>query len=155
MSITARTILVICTAGVFVAASAMDSHSITRDGIGLRAGVSLGPDQVLIGAQGEFGPAVGPAYLVPSLDLGIDDDLVAAANVDLRWYLLPLPDTGIYIYGSVGPTIVLAPDTEVGLSLTAGLHVPMKSYRRYNVELRFGLGDIPDLKIVGVYMWGL
>ena len=115
----------------------------------------MGPDQFFVGAQAELGPVVGAAFLVPSLDFELDDNTSVAANIDLRWYLLPLPETGIHIYGSAGPTIVVSPDTEVGLSLTAGVDIPMKSHRRYNVEFRFGFGNIPDFKIAAALMFGM
>jgi len=41
------------------------------------------------------------------------------------------------------------------LSLILGLHIPMKSTRRYNVEYRWGIGDIPDHKIGVTVMFGL
>ena len=76
-------------------------------------------------------------------------------NADLRFYLIPLPETGIRFYGAAGPTLMLSPDTELGLSLILGLHIPMKSTRRYNVEYRWGIGDIPDHKIAVTVMFGL
>ena len=156
MSVSTRFFLVICVAGAVLIASTIDARARgSRDGLGMRAGMSVGPDQFLIGAQGEFGPIVASSFLVPSLDFGLDDQTTFTANIDLRWYLLPLPETGIYFYGSAGPTVVLSPNTDIGLSLTAGVHIPMKNQRRYNMELRFGFGDIPDVKIVAALMFGL
>lgn len=156
MSTSTRIIFVFSAALIVLGAVALDSHAQgVRDGLGLRAGFSLGPDQFVIGGQGEFGPAIGMAYVVPSFDLGLNGRTTTAANFDLRWYLLPVPETGLYIYGAAGPTVMLSPGTEVGLSLTAGLHIPMKNQGRYNMEIRFGLGDIPDLKIMGALMFGL
>jgi hypothetical protein len=144
-----------CAVAAMLAALTMDAHARGRDGLGIRAGMSVGPDQFLLGGQAELGPVLDASYLVPSLDLGFDDQTTVIANVDLRWYLLRLPETAIHFYGSVGPTLVLSPGTEVGLSLTAGVHIPMKHQRRYNMELRFGFGDIPDVKIVAALMFGL
>ena len=155
MTVSKRLLFTLCAAAAVLIASTTDSLAGGRDGLGFRAGMSAGPDQFLIGGQAELGPVLSSAYLVPSLDLGFDDTNLLAANVDLRWYLLKLPETGIHIYGAAGPTVVLSPDTEIGLSLTAGLHIPMKSQRRYNVEFRFGFGDVPDFKIVGALMFGL
>lgn len=155
MSIPTRIFSIICVVTAVLAFSVTDSQSVTRDGLGLRLGMNMEPDQFLIGGQGEFGPVIGPSFLVPSLDFGIADATTVTANLDLRWYLLPLPETGLYFYGSAGPTVVLSPDTEVGLSLTAGVHIPMRNYRRYNLEVRFGFGDIPDFTIVGALVFGL
>ena len=130
-------------------------HAVGVPGLGVVAGAETSADNLFLGAQGEFGPIVGPSYLVPSMYVEFGDASVTTANLDLRWYLLRLPETGIGIYGAAGPTVVFASDTEIGLSLTAGFNIPMKSQRRYNVEFRFGLGDIPDLKIAAAVMFAL
>jgi hypothetical protein len=115
---------------------------------GLRVGASRGPDEPYLGLQTELGTILGSARFAPSLDVGFGDGSnTTVLNGDLRWYLLPLPETGLRIYGAAGPTLSFSPDTEVGLTLTAGLHIPMKNGRRYNVEVRFGFGDTPDLKL--------
>lgn len=115
--------------------------------LGLRAGASRGPDHAYFGLQTELGTVLGSPRFAPSLDVGLGDTSVTILNADLRWYLLPLPETGLRVYGAAGPGLVLSPDTDLGLNLTAGMHIPMKGGRRYNVEFRFGFGDVPDLKI--------
>lgn len=126
------------------------------------AGSALGPriglndgDDFFLGVQGEFGRVLGTATLAPSLDLKIGDSGATTANIDLRWYLLPLPETGLKIYAAAGPTFLLSPASELGLSLTIGVHIPMKQGRRYNLEYRFGLGDIPEHKVALAVMFGL
>jgi hypothetical protein len=44
--------------------------------------------------------------------------------------------------------------TEVGLNLVAGFNVPAGSGDHWFTELRFGVGDIPTLKIMGGYNFG-
>ena len=123
--------------------------------LGPRFGVTGGNDDFFLGVQGEFGPILGSATLVPSLDFTLGDHSSTALNADLRFYLIPLPETGLRFYGGAGPTLMLSPDTELGLSLILGLHIPMKSTRRYNIEYRWGIGDIPDHKIGVTIMFGL
>lgn len=125
--------------------------------LGIRAGLSQNPDQFVIGAQAELG-SLGQATIAPSLDLGLGDPGdVIAANLDLRFYLFPLPQTGIHFYAAAGPTVAFfeGGSEEVGLSLTAGAKIPMKGTGRYNVEARFGIGDIPDLKVMLGILFGL
>jgi hypothetical protein len=124
--------------------------------LGLRAGLSQNPDQFVVGAQAEIG-SLGLATVAPSVDLGFGDNSdLTAANVDLRWYLFPLPQTGIQFYAAAGPTAVFVnSNSEIGLSLTAGAKIPMKGTGRYNVEARFGIGDIPDLKVMLGILFGL
>ena len=123
--------------------------------LGPRFGVTGGNDDFFLGVQGEFGPILGSATLVPSLDFTLGGHSSTALNADLRFYLIPLPETGLRFYGGAGPTLMLSPGTELGLSLILGLHIPMKSTRRYNIEYRWGIGDIPDHKIGVTIMFGL
>ena len=127
-----------------------------RAALGVRAGASQNPDQFVIGAQAEVG-SLGLATIAPSIDLGFGDGSdLTAANLDLRWYLFPLPETGIQFYAAAGPTAVFAnSQIDVGLSLTAGAKIPMKGKGRYNLEARFGIGDIPDLKVMLGILFGL
>ncbi len=126
--------------------------------LGARAGLSSSPDQFVLGLQGVFGNvggAAGTAVFVPSVDVGVGDNFTSLLiNGDLRWYLARMPETGIKFYGAAGPTVGYysvnngGSSTELGLSLTAGARIPMKGKRSYNLEMRFGFGDIPDLKIM-------
>ena len=135
-----------------VAASATAGHAASA--LGPRIGI-VDNDEVFLGVQGEFGPAIGPATIVPSVDFGIGDGPPTVANCDLRFYLIPLPETGIRFYGAAGPSIVFRDGSDLGLSLTLGLHIPMKKQRRYNLEDRWGIGDVPDHKIGFAVMFGL
>jgi len=138
-----------------ICAGAIDANAGRGDGLGILFGQDTHPDDFFVGGQAEFGPVTSAAFLVPSFHIAFDDGAASAANLDLRWYLLPLPETGIRIYGAAGPTILFASDTQIGLSLTAGFNIPMRNRRRYNVELRFGFGDIPDLKFDAAVMFGI
>jgi hypothetical protein len=126
------------------------------DGLGLRGGFAREPGQIVLGGHLELGPALGPAYVVPGLDLHVaNGPTFVNVNTDLRWYLLPLPDTGLYLYGAAGPGLVLADDVGTGGSLVVGAHIPMRSGRRYNLEARFGFADLPGLKVSMAYVWDL
>lgn len=126
-----------------------------KNSFGVRGGFASTPDQFVIGGQAELGRALQTARFAPSVDVGLGSDLTAwTLNADFRWYLFNLPESGIKFYGSAGPTLVLASagkggsNSSLGLSLVAGMRIPMKSGRRYNLEARFGIGDIPDFKLM-------
>lgn len=126
--------------------------------LGARIGIDNSASQFLIGGQGEFGRIAGSAVLAPSLDFSLGGD-GTAANLDLRWYLLPLPESGLTFYGAAGPTLFFASgkgaSTEVGLSLTAGMKIPMRGGNKYNFEARFGIGDIPDMRFMFGILFGV
>lgn len=115
--------------------------------LGPRAGVLDGPDTVFLGLQTELSHVLDGGVFAPSVDFGLDDGAPVSAQFDFRWYLFRLPDTGLRFYGAAGPELVMSPDTELGFDLTAGLNIPMSKGRRYDVELRFGFGDVPDFSI--------
>ncbi len=126
-----------------------------KNSFGVRGGFASTPDQLVIGGQAELGRALQTARFAPSVDVGLGSDLTAwTFNADFRWYLFNLPESGIKFYGAAGPTLLLASagkggsDSNLGLSLVAGMRIPMKGGRRYNLEARFGIGDIPDFKLM-------
>ncbi len=123
--------------------------------LGPRAGVSGTGNDFYLGAQMEFMAKFGAFSLVPGFDFGPGTDAPSVANADFRLYLIPLPETGMRFYAGAGPTMMLSGDLELGLSLTLGLNIPMRGSRRYNVEYRWGLGDIPDHKFGLAVMFGL
>ena len=123
--------------------------------LGPRMGVSGDGDDFFLGAQLELQAKFGAFTLVPSFDFGPGTDAPSVANADFRLYLIPLPETGIKFYAGAGPTMMLSGDLELGLSLTLGLNIPMKDSRRYNIEYRWGIGDIPDHKIGVAVLFGL
>jgi hypothetical protein len=129
--------------------------------LGFGIGMNLDSDNFLVGAQAELGRAFQAFRFAPSLDVELGDNNMTALNLDLRLYLFSLPETGLYFYGAAGPTIVFdspgAGDggTEAGLSLVTGVKIPMKGQNRYNFEARFGVGDIPDLKLVFGILFGI
>ena len=151
------TLLAVLLAGtiiLFIPLFIPPSQAVAGPALGPRIGLNEG-DDFLVGVQGEFGQVLGTATLAPSLDFKIGDSGATTANIDLRWYLLPLPETGLRFYGAAGPTVLLSPDTDLGLSLSIGVHIPMKTGRRYNLEYRFGLGDIPEHKVALAVLFGI
>ena len=133
------------------------------------AGTSLGPrggydtdtESLFIGGEAEFGRVLQAFRLAPSVDIELGDNSFTAVNADFRLYLFNLPETGLQFYGSAGPTLLLGvggrgnSDTELGLSLVAGMKIPMKNKNRYNIEARFGFSDIPDFKISAAILFNI
>jgi hypothetical protein len=121
--------------------------------LGVRAG---GFDAAYIGAEWQIPARIGTAILSPSLDASFGDLDATLLNLDLRWDLLPLFDTGILFYGKAGPTMLFSDqNNDVGLSLTAAADIGLRRARSLHIEWRFGFGDIPDRKLGLTLMFGL
>ena len=143
-----------------VGVAAQDSGP--KPSYGLRAGFGLEPDQFVIGAQAELGRFAKVLRFAPSIDGGFGDNFTTVVfNADLRLDLLPLPKSEAVFYVDAGPTLLYIDhkdfdsDTEIGLSLATGLQLPMGGSNMYNIEARFGIGDIPDFRLLlGVYFGG-
>ena len=150
-----RSILTGLTAVFMLAALPNTSHAAA---LGPRGGYDFDTEQFVIGVEGEFGRALQAFRFAPSLDFELGDANSTMFNADFRLYLFNLPETGLRFYGSAGPTIVLdspRDETDIGLSLVAGMKIPMKNQNRYHLETRFGIGDIPDFKLMLAVMFEL
>jgi hypothetical protein len=130
------------------------AHAGFGDGVGLRAGFGIDPDQFVAGGQMVFGNPLKIARFAPSADIGFGDEItIVSFNGDLRLLFSP-PGSRAIVYGQVGPTIaILNPkngdsDTEIGLTLSAGLKIPMGQRNFYTLEGRIGFGDIPDFRVL-------
>ena len=117
--------------------------------------LGYGESDWFLGGRAELGTVFGSAVFVPGVDFVLGDNSYLALHADFRWYLFPLPDTGIRVYGVAGPTIVTSGDTEFGLTLAAGVNIPMKKKNRYNAEVRFGIGDIPDVRFLFAVLFSI
>lgn len=129
--------------------------------LGPRGGYDFDSEDLVIGAEAELGHAFQNFYFAPSIDFELGDNSFTAINSDFRLYLIHLPETGLQFYGSAGPTLLMISgnnnnsDTELGLSVVAGMKIPMNGRNRYNLETRFGFGDIPDFKLMFTVLFGI
>jgi len=151
---TSRSRLSLILAAAVSVAAAPAAHADLR-GWGPRAGLGFDPDQFVVGLAVVSEPVLGPAMIIGSADLGVGDDVtVIELSGDLRWDLIPIPDTGVFVYGAIGPTLVIADydggsNTDIGFGAALGLQIPSRGSRLYDVELRLGLTDeVPDVRIL-------
>lgn len=120
---------------------------------GFRVGLGIDPDQFVFGGQASLGRWTITRF-VPSVDVGIGDDVTTIDfNGDL-FLRLAIPDASLEFYGGGGPTLAyINPEGtsskwELGLSLVAGMRLPLKTRQAFNLEARFGLWDIPDFRLM-------
>jgi hypothetical protein len=129
---------------------------------GPRFGFSSGPDQLTFGAFGDWGELAQYLHLVTSADIGIGDNVTtfeaqgdvfyrfeeantpvlfyAGGGIGLAYYKFDFPD--VPGFGPVDDT-----STEIGLNLVGGVTKDLGGYKNGSLELRIGVGDLPDFKI--------
>ena len=136
-------------AALSVMALVVSSQPASAQGPGVRAGVSVDPDQFYFGGHFETGELIDRLYLRPNLEVGIGDDVtLVAANIEAV-YKIPLKNrrgTAFYLGG--GPAINWYDrddhsDSEAGLNLLVGIEFN----GRFFFEVKGGVADSPDLKI--------
>jgi hypothetical protein len=114
-------------------------------GPGIHAGMSLDPDDFLIGLHFKSRPMAENLTLVPSIEAGFGDITWVAGNLDLH-YDLPT-DSNFDPYLGAGITLNwfdFEPEgeTEFGGSILGGITLN----ERFFFEAKAGLGDVPDWK---------
>jgi hypothetical protein len=133
---------------------------------GPRVGLSIDPDQLVLGAQMMIGDLAPDVTLNPSLEFGFGDDMtVIAMNIDGEYHFRiqgsswrPYVGFGIginFIEFDLPEPLDDRSDTEVGANLIVGAGVPTRSNNRFFTEMRFGIGDIPELKIMAGWLFPL
>jgi hypothetical protein len=115
---------------------------------GIRAGLSVDPDQFYFGGHLETGPLVDRLHFRPNLEVGFGDDLtLIAANME---FVYKFPSrSGWTFYAGGGPALNVFIDdatddsnTEAGLNLLIGV----EQARGLFFEFKFGVVDSPDFK---------
>lgn len=131
-----------------------------RNGYGIRTGFGLDPDQYVAGVQALLGERFGILRFAPSADAGFgDDQSTYAFNADFT-VPLPLPGSRSRLYAGAGPALVVwdpkdgGADTEIGFNLLAGTRMATHGRTMYNVEVRAGLGDAPDFRVLLGVLFG-
>ena len=115
---------------------------------GVRAGVSIDPDQFYIGGHIETDPLVERLVFKPNVEVGFGDDVTLAAfNFEFVWkFVRRRSEWGFFAGG--GPAINLyqregpGDDAEAGFNILAGL----ENRRGLFFEFKLGVADSPDFK---------
>jgi hypothetical protein len=127
----------------------VSSQAARAQGPGVRAGLSVDPDQFYFGGHFETDELIDQLYFRPNLEVGVGDDVTTvAANIEVI-YKMPLKNrrgTSFYVGG--GPAINWydhdgGTDAKGGFNLLGGLEFN----ERFFFEVKGGLADSPDLKV--------
>lgn len=135
-------------AAMAVACSLLPALASAQVAPGLRAGVSVDPDQVYVGGHVETDPLVERLVFRPNVELGFGDDITLVAfNFEFLWKF-PRRGSQWGFYAGGGPAINLyqvegpGDDAEAGFSLVGGLENP----RGLFFEFKVGVDNSPDFK---------
>ncbi len=116
---------------------------------GVRAGVSVDPDQFYLGGHFDSGPLVDRLHFRPNLEVGFGDDLTLIAINFEFVYKFPTPGPW-NLYAGAGPAINIYSfdfngddtETEPGFNFLFGA----EHARGLFFEIKVGAIDSPDLK---------
>jgi hypothetical protein len=136
--------LVLAVAAVALVLSATTS---AFAGVGLQAGLSLEPDNFLVGAHWKSKPLAESLFLVPSVEAGFGDATMVAGNLDLHYEFKT--ESKLAPYAGGGATLNWfdhdgGSETDFGGSLLGGIQLNSGMY----FEAKVGLGDVPDWKFL-------
>ena len=115
--------------------------------VGVRAGVSVDPDQFYFGGHFETAPLFDQLHFRPNVEIGVGDNVtVVAFNIEFAYHL----QTGRnwFAYVGAGPALNLIrfrgdTNSEGGFNLLVGVQHNSGLF----AELKAGLADSPDLKV--------
>lgn len=116
-------------------------------GVGLRGGLSLEPDNFLVGLHWRSSPLGESVYFVPSVEAGFGDATMVAGNADFHYLFKTSSDLAPYVGG--GATLNWfdfdgGSETDFGGSILGGIRLSPKMF----LEAKIGLGDVPDWKFI-------
>ena len=114
-------------------------------GAGLHGGMSLSPDNFLVGLHFESTPMAENLRLVPSVEVGFGDVTMVGGNLDLHYPLKTKSELAPYL--GAGMTVNWfdhdsGSQTDIGGSVLGGISLNRKIF----LEAKLGLGDVPDWK---------
>jgi hypothetical protein len=116
--------------------------------LGLRAGVTVNPDQFHFGGHLDLGQVLPPLRLVPNVEFGFGNNLTfIAMNGDL---LYDFQDTPWSVGGELGLNFVDSDyghsHSDLGLSALGNYRLRLDSGKTLLLEAKLGLVDSPDFK---------
>jgi hypothetical protein len=121
-------------------------------GAGVRAGVSVDPDQFYFGGHLELGPVVEQLWFRPNLEIGIGNSATVVAINGEFSYPFPLRRREWSVYVGAGPAVnIISFDNPTGnrdTNVEGGFNflLGLSHEEGFFTELKVGALDSPDLK---------
>jgi hypothetical protein len=144
---------------VFLAVVLWATPAYAQAHAGIRAGLSIDPDQFFFGGHIETRPLLDNLTFRPNVEVGIGDNLTLVAfNIEFA-YWVPVRNSNWRLYFGAGPALVIASfhddfpgsrDSDAG----GGFNILVGAQHRRNlfVELKVGMIDSPELKVTVGYV---
>ena len=126
----------------------------SAQGLGVRAGASVDPDQFYFGGHYESRPLVEQLHFKPNVELGVGDD-ITTLGINFEFvYKIPIDGSPWNLYAGGGPAVNFYSfndnnETEGGLNVLVGAETSQGVF----FELKLGALDSPDLKVGVGYTW--
>ena len=124
---------------------------------GARAGYSLSPDQLFVGAHVDLGQVIAPLRLVPNVEIGFGNDLtLICVNGDLLYDFEGTPfsaggELG-FVHSSFDTYYGSYSDTDIGLSVLGDYLLSLNNGTDLILEVKLGLSTYtPDFKLTVGY----
>ena len=127
--------------------------SAAAQGVGVRAGASVDPDQFYVGGHYETRPLVDQLHFRPNVEVGFGDD-VTAVGINLE-FVYKIPIEGPWsLYAGGGPALNIYSiednsETDGGLNVLFGAETTNGLF----FEVKLGAIDSPDLKFGVGFTW--
>jgi hypothetical protein len=118
-------------------------------GLGVRAGASVDPDQFYFGGHVETAPLLDQLHFRPNIEIGLGNDLtVVGINVEFAYVLPPLGDGGWSLYAGGGPALNII-DTEAETDSEGGFNLLFGALHERGLfaEVKVGFLDSPNFKV--------
>ena len=121
---------------------------------GVRAGVSLDPEQFVLGVYAGFGELARNLSVRPSADLGFGDNVTTLVlNGDLQYSFRDTDWSGVpYVGGGIALSYFNfdggGDDTGIGLNAYAGIERSLADYTSGHLEARLGFDEVPEFKLI-------
>ena len=120
---------------------------------GVRAGVSIDPDQFYFGAHAQTAPLVDRLHFRPNAEIGVGDDVtVIAFNFEFAYFF---PTTQPWqFYAGAGPALNIV-DSENDTDPKGGFNILLGVEHRKGLFAEFKVGtiDSPEIKFGVGYTW--
>jgi hypothetical protein len=157
-----RSILVCIVIAIGTAAAAVSAEAreqaLGLRGFGPRVGVSLDPNQIVLGGHGDFGDLFPQTtWLLPVLEVGLGDNVtVVSLGTDLlirgrdrteAWNPYGGGELALLFTSTDGGR----DNSDLGLSGVLGLEKGISRSHRFATEIKFSVIDAPNVKLTAIW----